>query len=335
ITKPSYYGPALHRLIKLRFRAEIELLLGSKTNKNNQAGLSLIALELGNKLKEVGVSSHFNKDPEEEAAYAEWSITTEPSVPAQEDQSLYGLELVSPILIFQEHSTWHEQMDAVLSVLERNFKIEPTDECSTHIHVSPFNGPWTLDQVKKVAKAVLYFEQSVDSLMPEERRLTPNIPSVALNMCAYKMSKRDKDGNDMYTFDYPFRWNFTPLLEDDIGTVEFLQPPQSLSAKDTKRWVTLAASFVQAALLGTDDLDPNHVPGPLCHLKRFLQRGANAADIPDMSILAELFNGKTLLNTTTLVVRELPPHLLAMFDEKGKKKIMQKKLKACDEAEDK
>lgn len=42
--------------------------------------------------------------------------------------------------------------------------------CGTHIHVSPGDSNWTLDQVKNVSRSILYFEEAFEVLLPPERR---------------------------------------------------------------------------------------------------------------------------------------------------------------------
>jgi hypothetical protein len=43
------------------------------------------------------------------------------------------------------------------------------NQCSTQVHISPAKKDWTLDQLKAIAKAIIYFERCVDALMPKER----------------------------------------------------------------------------------------------------------------------------------------------------------------------
>lgn len=42
--------------------------------------------------------------------------------------------------------------------------------CGTHVHVSPGDSEWTLDQVKNVSRSILYFEEAFEVLLPPERR---------------------------------------------------------------------------------------------------------------------------------------------------------------------
>lgn len=80
------------------------------------------------------------------------------------------MELVSPILKFQDHHIWHSHMDAVWRVLSTKFNTSSPPQCSTHVHISRLQGVWTLELFKRVAKAVIYWDRSIDTLLPPERR---------------------------------------------------------------------------------------------------------------------------------------------------------------------
>ena len=49
--------------------------------------------------------------------------------------------------------------------------------CGTHVHVSPGDSEWTLEQVKNVSRSVLYFEEAFEVLLPPERRGNPECRS--------------------------------------------------------------------------------------------------------------------------------------------------------------
>lgn len=214
-------------------------------------------------------------------------------------------------------------MDAVWWVLSTKFNTSSTAQCSTHVHISPTQGSWTLSQVKRVAKAVLYYERSIDTLLPQERRQNiwaqsnrhntitkpqdvatlftwidgaKDIPYIALIMCAF--SKDSQYGRDVgKTQDFVhnvFRWNFMPLTKGSMGTIEFRQPPGSSNAVATKLWVTFAASFIQGAILYADNLNGTQPP-TLEGFRSLLINGAIQSGVADYSALNQLFEGKTQL----------------------------------------
>lgn len=58
----------------------------------------------------------------------------------------------------------------IFSTLEHSFVIAPSDNCSTHIHVSATPLPLNSSELSSLAKAALYFETALDQLVPAERR---------------------------------------------------------------------------------------------------------------------------------------------------------------------
>ena len=42
--------------------------------------------------------------------------------------------------------------------------------CGTHVHVSPGDSKWTLEQAKNVSQSILYFEEAFEVLLPPDRR---------------------------------------------------------------------------------------------------------------------------------------------------------------------
>lgn len=308
----------------------------------------LTARELSKELTNIGVKNHVNEDHNKDAEdYSEWSLIQEVTITNQMMQNkcmayanfrlghlsdttyLYtnsaigGMELVSPILDFQRPDIWQAHLQGIWWVLDQKFNTSNTSQCSTHVHVSPSEGQWTLDQVKRVAKTALYFERSIDSLLPLERRTNlwcqsnrwnttlkaqsmstlfswidgaASIPHVAFLMCTY--SKDSDYGRAMgYTNDFPhhvFRWNFTPLSQGAKGTIEFRQPPGSSSAAETQLWITLTASFIQGAIQYADSLDSTKPP-TLELFKGVILNGATVSGVSDKSLLHKLFEGKNQL----------------------------------------
>lgn len=58
----------------------------------------------------------------------------------------------------------------IFSALKHSFVVAPSDNCSTHIHVSGTPLPLNSTELSSLAKAALYFEPALDQLVPAERR---------------------------------------------------------------------------------------------------------------------------------------------------------------------
>lgn len=233
---------------------------------------------------------------------------------------------MSPVLHYSDEE-WPDQITEVWSILDSKFIVEKkVPQASTYIHLSPNSkSGWTLDWITKLAVAAVYFERSIDSLVPETRRANiwcqsnrhnarlkslkmpqvfqelkglPDIDSVIRRMCLmsenspYGKQLRKKDPF-MATF---FRWNFIGC-KSGKGTVEFRQPPGSDGKEDTLAWTSFTVSFLAAAVATADKLVPEKEPLSLDELKRFVQVGATAAGTSQRqrALVEKLFAGKTLL----------------------------------------
>lgn len=43
-------------------------------------------------------------------------------------------------------------------------------------------------------------------------------------------------------------WNFMPLTDEKLGTIEFRRPPGAQTSKDAQKWVVFAVAFASASL---------------------------------------------------------------------------------------
>lgn len=79
-----------------------------------------------------------------------------------------------------------------------------------------------------------------------------------------------------------FKWNLAGLLSDGsgTGTVEFRQPPGSMSAAEARAWVVLAVGFVAGAVgLHEDGTDVAARDGGVEQLWRLVGRGVRASGV--------------------------------------------------------
>jgi hypothetical protein len=207
-------------------------------------------------------------------------------------------------------------------VLEREFEVHATKECSTHVHLSPANGrPWSLDESKGIAKAAIFFERCIDALMPGHRRINPycmsnrwnarynqlSIPRIFSDIaqaesdeslvdalcCCSKDSMHAQLTLHEEDFVHPhFRWNFTSLM-DRKRTIEFRQPPASKDASKTITWVLFATSFAQwASERANTALDPTQT-AEIADLYKYVRAGAQLSGVGDvrLGLFQELFRG--------------------------------------------
>ena len=81
-----------------------------------------------------------------------------------------GLEFASPIIRYEPGSSWRQGLKSHFRLIKSYAKIMSDITCGTHVHVSPGDSEWTLEEVKNVSRSILYFEEAFEVLLPPERR---------------------------------------------------------------------------------------------------------------------------------------------------------------------
>jgi Putative amidoligase enzyme len=168
----------------------------------------------------------------------------------------------SPILRVFPDSPWREQVKETWTYLSRCYRITEDNSCGTHIHISMVPN-YSLTELKHIASAVIQFEPAFEALMPDHRR--GNAYAVSNWLHSPYLARRNKSrcqsieaiecANDRVEVlrlvqgyrNHYFAWNFWTLFGPK-GTIEFRQPPASVSAGDTLGWAELAMNFIQASV---------------------------------------------------------------------------------------
>ena len=205
---------------------------------------------------------------------------------------LGGLELVSPIFRAFPGSKWREDVEAVWKHLRRYYDVEVNDNCATHVHISL--DPWySMQEVKRIAQAAIYFEPAFEVLVPPIRRGNMFARSLWLDspLLVARNSSRSQLIDDIEAVEYlndlipliqedrDYCWNFFPLFDRDKGTIEFRKPPASTTAREALSWAELAMSFVQASIRYDSIAELKKIPATVGGLRWFLstfnERGVN------------------------------------------------------------
>lgn len=81
------------------------------------------------------------------------------------------LEFVSPIFKFYPDSAWREGVEDHWNTILLYGEFHIDEDCATHVHVSPEAGKvWSSEQLKRVAQAVIYFDQAFKAIWAPSRR---------------------------------------------------------------------------------------------------------------------------------------------------------------------
>lgn len=217
-----------------------------------------------------------------------------------------SMEVATPIM--REHS-WRRVVSTLLASLEAlgrsRLDVIFNKDTGLHVHVGR-RGGWSVCQLKKILKAVVVFEEAMDTQHPVSRvrsdvdqkvvNISSNIemmkirPMAKLERVRYVDSKinsrtaRTRSEGVMRVYmlsngsNKCTKYNF--LSAKESGTVEFRQGIASLDWNQVGRWVDVVLDFVSAAITTTrvdfeqwagDMDDPDH--DMLSVLDSFLTHG--------------------------------------------------------------
>ncbi|KAL2173779.1 putative amidoligase enzyme-domain-containing protein [Thermothelomyces heterothallicus CBS 202.75] len=274
----------------LRFGVEIELVVKKPSHGNLPY------------LEKSRIPSHvacLSQKADVTESYQKWIVIKNSTLPSNPAENLFGVELVSSIFYTQQRHKWIPELRETWRVLESGFEVHATKECSTHVHLSPASGPWTLSAARGVAKAAIFFERCIDGLMPGHRRIinpycmSNRLADLGERMCwCSRDSVHARQTLHQDDFVHPhFRWNLTALTESRTRTIEFRQPPASRNARDTLAWILFAACFTRWASERADAaFNPAEMP-EIADLYRYVRAGAHVSVVPDdiLALLEGLF----------------------------------------------
>ena len=162
----------------------------------------------------------------------------------------------------------------------------------THIHIG-LEPDYSLTDLKRIAQAIIHFETAFEVLVPRCRRGNIHAKSNWLNAPGLAQSGRSRpesiaaienvicfrDLSDLLhptilgQYDRSFSWNFCSWF--DKRSIEFRQPPASLTSKEALSWAELAMSFVQASSRVVSSEGLQKIPPTVGGLRWFLLNFGN------------------------------------------------------------
>lgn len=210
------------------------------------------------------------------------------------------MELISPTREYasSKNAAWRISVNQIFDSLTK-FNIKTNKSCATHVHLSPMSEPWRMKDLHKLGCCILFFEDAMENLYPENVRQNeyavangvdnPAFGARALGTpkglqncfrAIFKTETKDefihllnKGGTPAVPYKRYYGWNFTNLTSDGIGTVEFRRPPGVTQSDTCQNWVDLAVAFITAAtgISNTEDLFKKYPDRNVNNLKRFLE----------------------------------------------------------------
>jgi hypothetical protein len=178
-----------------------------------------------------------------------WGVKPDGSVPG-------GLEVVSPILHGDEG---RETLRRAMEVVRRQPRARTSQYCGVHVHIAPNGRSFAPDEVSKIARRWVNFEDTLDLLQPQSRRGNSNRycqSNARMFDADYRMASREmwrrlrhvRDNQQLADIISPSRYvklNLRSLTRH--GTIEFRHSAGTIDPNKVDHWVRFLLAFSETA----------------------------------------------------------------------------------------
>ncbi|KAI4189688.1 MAG: hypothetical protein L6R41_001297 [Letrouitia leprolyta] len=201
--------------------------------------------------------------------YNKWTVTLDASISKLHmiPDHFFPIEVVSPKIVADR--TWVETIDNFWSSLLVYFELRRDTSCGFHIHISTVSGGYSLEQLRMMAKAIIFWEPATKRCTPPSRHdrfvdfcksnIAYDVPVAEtfrqagpFRGLAQAYNHIDNAGRDNivdYVCPDKYRsWNLLPSRTGGHGSIEFRRPPGVVTAKKAKHWIAFAMTFVEMAI---------------------------------------------------------------------------------------
>lgn len=197
-----------------------------------------------------------------------------------------------------------------------------------HVHVSAAQGRFDIDQMRRIAKAVVLWERdtarcappsrddrvqnfclsNVRGSVPAARSIQSHGPVRGLKRAFGHIDRASR--NDIVEYVCPDKhraWNLLPARETGHGSVEFRRPPGVATSKKAKHWIAFTMAFIDMTLRSNLD-----------RISRRLSRYRLQRRNPDTALESSLnFDDLLLASANRLGVYSTLDPRLRQLDEPG------------------
>jgi Putative amidoligase enzyme len=205
------------------------------------------------------------------------------------------LKLISPTFSTPYHGGWRKHVTATWKFLGQHYTIDSPPSCGTHTRIY-LARTRPMQQLRRIAQAVVHFEPAFLDLMPPYRRGNCLAKSNWLNSPGFRRGRLSRaesidrigkavDASELIELmhsnpeDEHYSWSFLGLKSSRDPSVEFRQPPGSVSWEECLSWAELTAMFIGAALRGRDWALQKDGPTNVQALYRFIE----TSSVPGMA----------------------------------------------------
>ena len=177
------------------------------------------------------------------------------------------VEIVTPII--QANPGWVPLIDNFWSALHEKFEFRRDTSCGFHVHISSSTRSYNLEQIRQIAKGIVFWEPATAECAPPSRQdrvlsfcqsnTSKSVP-VALpldthstwrgHQAAFNYIDNSARDNiiDFVCPDKYRAWNFLPSKQGGPGSIEFRRPPGVVTAKQAKHWIAFTMAFIEMAM---------------------------------------------------------------------------------------
>ncbi|KAF3407440.1 hypothetical protein DPV78_000523 [Talaromyces pinophilus] len=290
-----------------RFGIELEYRLTLRHNRDDYSDRQKIKKRLAELWNEAGngVQGHISMTygcPMDKAKdFKVWSIVDEDSMEGSADPLTFGYEFVSPIFKYEEGMKWANQIKRLSNYIMQHTEPGMNETTGLHVHVSPANGRWSLADLKRVAEAIVYFDEPLRTLFPEHKytkaclksnlRDNPSFSTLLPGQSANSLVQNAQTIDELIDIMNPMKeedvrsrrtyaWNFTNNSENPSicatlskNTIEFRSPRSTTECKLIEQWIAFTVTFLHGSAAPYEneniynDFEPtlDGLNGFLCH----------------------------------------------------------------------
>lgn len=176
------------------------------------------------------------------------------------------IEIVAPTAMGD--ASWPQVIDRFWSIIVAHFEPRRDSSCVFHIHISTATKSWPLDQLRWIAKAIVFWEPATARCAPLSRQdhvqdfCKSNIRTMVpvadcwelgplrgfLQACNDIDQATTSDAIVEYICPDKHRaWNLRPCLTGGHGSIKFRRPPGVVTAKKAKHWIAFTMAFMEMA----------------------------------------------------------------------------------------
>lgn len=194
---------------------------------------------------------------------------------------LDSFEFVSPIFYYRDGSRWANQIKRLSDYISRYTQPEMDETTGIHIHVSPVNGRWSLVDLKRIAQAIIHFDDPLKTLFPDHKYTQAHLKSnlrhnrILNELPAGKSPSiviQDAKTIDelIYIVNPPdertefsqrkYSWNFTNNSDNPSVcpkpkyTIEFRSPRSTTACNLIEKWIAFTVTFLHGSVTSPENI---------------------------------------------------------------------------------